>query len=64
MLYNVNMSQYAQKFLTDVSAAVLHNRCWFADVAVYQATLKKVQISTLEPVTIIFFWKPATLIMV
>jgi len=43
---------------------------WLADVAVYQAhtvaTLKKiiVQISALEPVTIIFFWKHTTLIMV
>jgi hypothetical protein len=42
MVYDVNMSQYVQKYLTDVSAAVLHNM-W--DVAIYQAhtvaTLKK-----------------------
>jgi len=43
MLYDVNMSRYAQKSLTDVSAAVLHNRlaCRCCCISGLLATLKK-----------------------
>ena len=69
MLYNVNMSQYAHKSLTDVSAAVLYNTlacicCCISGPHSCHFEKISVQISALEPVTIIFFWKHATLIMV